>query len=292
MAKLYIICGHGAGDPGATGNGYKEAERVRALGSRLAALGGAEVELLDTSRNWYADGGLNRLKIPAGACVLELHMDSDSTGKAKGGHVIISAKFNADKYDKALAAFIAGYFPGRSASIKKRSDLANVNRAAKRGLNFRLLETCFISNAQDVAKFNANLDKIATGILAAFDIHASAKPASESSSSAAAKKPAASTAAKKTVAQLADEVIAGKWGSGAERQQKLSAAGYDYSAVQAAVNEKLGAGTAKKASKSIETIAREVIEGKWGNGADRKKRLQAAGYDYAAVQKKVNQLLK
>ena len=47
--------------------------------------------------------------------------------------------------------------------------------------------------------------------------------------------------------------------------------------------------TTKK--KSIDTIAREVINGKWGNGADRKKRLLSAGYDYNAVQKRVNELL-
>lgn len=44
--------------------------------------------------------------------------------------------------------------------------------------------------------------------------------------------------------------------------------------------------------KSITTVAKEVINGKWGNGSDRKKRLEAAGYDYAAVQKKVNEILK
>lgn len=44
--------------------------------------------------------------------------------------------------------------------------------------------------------------------------------------------------------------------------------------------------------KSITTIAKEVIAGKWGNGTERKKKLTAAGYDYAAVQKKVNELLK
>ena len=43
--------------------------------------------------------------------------------------------------------------------------------------------------------------------------------------------------------------------------------------------------------KSVDTIAREVIAGKWGNGAERKKRLTAAGYDYNAVQKRVNQLI-
>jgi LysM repeat protein len=50
------------------------------------------------------------------------------------------------------------------------------------------------------------------------------------------------------------------------------------------------AATAPK--KSVEEIAKEVIKGKWGNGADRKKRLTDAGYNYAEVQAKVNQLLK
>ena len=43
--------------------------------------------------------------------------------------------------------------------------------------------------------------------------------------------------------------------------------------------------------KSIDEIAREVINGKWGNGDERKKRLTDAGYDYKAVQKRVNQLV-
>lgn len=44
--------------------------------------------------------------------------------------------------------------------------------------------------------------------------------------------------------------------------------------------------------KSIDAIAREVIRGDWGNGDERKQKLTAAGYDYSAVQKKVNELLK
>lgn len=51
-------------------------------------------------------------------------------------------------------------------------------------------------------------------------------------------------------------------------------------------------GATSSTGKSIKAIAKEVIAGKWGNGDDRKKRLQAAGYDYAAVQKKVNELLR
>ena len=45
------------------------------------------------------------------------------------------------------------------------------------------------------------------------------------------------------------------------------------------------------AKKSVDEVAREVIQGKWGNGAERKKRLTDAGYDYNEVQKKVNQMI-
>ncbi len=48
---------------------------------------------------------------------------------------------------------------------------------------------------------------------------------------------------RKTVEELAREVIAGKWGNGEERKIKLTNAGYDYSAVQAKVNEILGVDT-------------------------------------------------
>lgn len=44
--------------------------------------------------------------------------------------------------------------------------------------------------------------------------------------------------------------------------------------------------------KSNAEIAKEVILGKWGNGSDRKKRLEQAGYNYSAVQKEVNKLVK
>ena len=46
------------------------------------------------------------------------------------------------------------------------------------------------------------------------------------------------------------------------------------------------------AKKTVLELAKEVIAGKWGNGRDRKNRLTAAGYDYTAVQNKVNELLK
>ena len=50
--------------------------------------------------------------------------------------------------------------------------------------------------------------------------------------------------------------------------------------------------TIKPAKKSVNTIAREVLVGRWGNGVDRKSRLTKAGYDYNKVQAAVNKLVK
>ena len=47
-------------------------------------------------------------------------------------------------------------------------------------------------------------------------------------------------------------------------------------------------GTAAYAKKSNQEIAEEVKAGKWGNGKDRKERLEAAGYDYETIQSIVN----
>lgn len=91
----------------------------------------------------------------------------------------------------------------------------------------------------------------------------------------------------KTITQIAREVLKGKWGNGSARKANLTAAGYDYNAVQKEVNRLCNSG-----KKSNETIAKEVINGKWGNGQTRKDKLTAAGYDYKAIQAIVNKMLK
>lgn len=97
--------------------------------------------------------------------------------------------------------------------------------------------------------------------------------------------------AKKSIDEIAQEVIQGLWGNGDDRKNRLTSAGYDYSAVQSKVNQLLKGKTTSTPSKSVDELAKEVINGKWGNGDARKKALTDAGYDYNAVQKKVNELL-
>lgn len=168
--KLYVIAGHGAGDPGAGGNGYNEAERVRALAKKMKELAPDNVILGDLNRNYYADAGINSLNLPKDTLVIELHLDS-ATAAAKGGHVIIKYGFNPDWFDDALAKRVSQMFPGRANSLVGRSDLANVNRAASRGINYRLLENCFITNAGDMNLYNEkDTENVARNILAAAGI--------------------------------------------------------------------------------------------------------------------------
>ena len=95
-------------------------------------------------------------------------------------------------------------------------------------------------------------------------------------------------APEKSIDEIATEVLAGRWGNNPERKQRLEAAGYNYEAVQAAVNQKAKGGASTK--KSVAAVAQEVLAGKWGNNPARKKALEAAGYDYNAVQAEVNRL--
>ncbi len=96
---------------------------------------------------------------------------------------------------------------------------------------------------------------------------------------------------KKSVNTLAKEVLAGKWGNGTDRKNRLTKAGYDYNKVQAAVN-KLVKASQMSEDKIINAVAHEVIIGKWGNGQERINRLKAAGYNPTIIQNKVNEILK
>ena len=123
---------------------------------------------------------------------------------------------------------------------------------------------------------------------------------------------------KKDVDTLAQEVMKGEWGSKEEDIiKKLKEAGYEnYTEIKAKVDvlvkkaedakkqaeaaAKAAAEAAAKKAKEqleanrkakIEELAKEVIQGKWGNGQERYDKLTAAGYNYDEVQGMVNDIL-
>lgn len=82
--------------------------------------------------------------------------------------------------------------------------------------------------------------------------------------------------------RAAYDVYDGKYGNGAERKAKLTAAGYDYETIQRLVNGLV---------KGYDKVARDVINGKYGNGSARVAALKAAGFDPILVQDIVNGIL-
>lgn len=75
-----------------------------------------------------------------------------------------------------------------------------------------------------------------------------------------------------------------------ENAKKCAASNPGYSVFDANGNVVSGSNTST--TKMVDELAKEVIKGLWGNGADRRNRLTAAGYDYNAVQRRGNELLK
>lgn len=162
---FYFIGGHGAGDPGAGGNGYTESTEARSLNSLIAKyvkqLGGKAV-IYNTKRDMYQQSakgkGLYAWDHPSNYVVIETHFNAFNK-KARGTEVLVKSGSSSDKYDKAINKALAKYFTNRG--IKKRYDLLNMNIAAQKGINYRLVEVCFIDSKKDMEQYKKNKDAIA-----------------------------------------------------------------------------------------------------------------------------------
>lgn len=97
----------------------------------------------------------------------------------------------------------------------------------------------------------------------------------------------------KTIAQMADEVIAGKHGSGHENRRKsLGISQSEYDKVRSEVNKRAGVSVKPKPSKSVSQMAKEVIDGKHGNGhSQRQKSLGVNESTYNKIKTEVNKIL-
>lgn len=103
--------------------------------------------------------------------------------------------------------------------------------------------------------------------------------------------------------KVAKEVLDGKYGNGNDRVKALTEAGYDYKTVQDRVNElikeiKPAEPTPEPEPMPVTTpkftteeMVQKVINGEYGNGDERKQKLEAEGYDYRKIQNAVNKAI-
>lgn len=180
-------------------------------------------------------------------------------------------RFKQGKVNANCGRWVAGY---------PKNGITDINYGMNNSLpgSYNVGSVCAwqFSSSVRISGYNGSLDgDVFYGDKEAWKKYAGGAPSSDTGANAPSNP-------SKSIDQLADEVINGAWGNGQDRVNRLTSAGYDASAIQAKVNERLSS------RKSVSQLADEVIAGQWGNGQDRVNRLNAAGYDANAVQQEVN----
>lgn len=166
--KILLIAGHGAGDCGAVGCGYKEAdltrEVVKLVEPKLSSY--ATVEVADTSVNWFN----NRAKLPLSGVdyVLEIHFnacvnDAKGNGVTTGTEVYVTTSEKGTTVEENMLKGIASLgFKNRGV---KRKNCSVINYCKSKGISSALLEVCFIDDADDMKIYSAKKDAIAEAII-------------------------------------------------------------------------------------------------------------------------------
>jgi N-acetylmuramoyl-L-alanine amidase len=236
--KILLISGHGAGDCGALGNGFQEADLTREIVSLIALKlkQYAEVDIYDQARNAYKDVMAKKMAVDFRNYnyVFEVHLNAFNT-TAKGTEIFVTREEPRVTVEEKIMQELSKFFTVRGV---KRKNFSVITKARKKGVSSALLEVFFIDNAEDMATYQNNKDGVITaivnGIVNGFGLAQKKieQPVVEQ------KQPE-----RKTNEQIADEIIKkpnyGGWGKGQERKDKLTAAGYDYAAIQKIINKKL-----------------------------------------------------
>ncbi|MFQ9922539.1 MAG: N-acetylmuramoyl-L-alanine amidase [Beduini sp.] len=171
MAKILLISGHGAGDAGACGNGYREAnltrEFVNILAPKLSKY--AVVDVYDQNRDAFQDLCKGCLNISnAYTYILEVHFNSASSA-AYGSEIYVVHEESGITVEQEIMKHMANFFTLRDNDSMfdgvKRENFGVINRVHSLGMSGALLEVCFISNASDIHTYQSNKYAIADGVV-------------------------------------------------------------------------------------------------------------------------------
>ena len=242
MPTVCIDPGHGGTDPGACAFNRTESADVLKLAKKVRDYLVSQGVKVIMTRTDDSDISINdRCKMANDAVCsyfLSLHRNSASSS-ARGYEIWVHSQATTETINKAKKILTAVVDVNKSVNrgVKKGAvNYENYGVNTKTKMPSALFEVGFISNKQDNAEYDSDIDKIAEAI-------------------------AKSICDIVKVAYKKDSVI------------------------------NVNKNTTTTSKKSVDAVAKEVIEGKWGNGEARKKALTKAGYNYSTVQKRVNELL-
>ena len=175
--KILLIAGHGGKDPGACSSYGTEATETRRVVNQLKAnllcYNNVSVDVYNTSRDCYTDCGNGTLQVSFSNYnyVFEVHFNS-ATAAAKGTEIYVTRSESGTTVEQAVVNKIASLgFTNRGV---KRSNFRVISRAKSAGVSSALLEVCFISNKDDISRYNSKFqqvcDAISSGIAQGFGL--------------------------------------------------------------------------------------------------------------------------
>lgn len=161
--KILLISGHGAGDCGAIGNGYKEADLTRELVKLIdneLKYYEVDIDIYDQKRNAYKDVKNGTFHIRKYDYVFEVHFNAYDK-KAHGTEIWVTKLENGISVEQEIVKNLSQYFTDRGV---KRENFAVIYKCRKLGISGALLETCFIDNASDMKIYQTKKKAIAKAI--------------------------------------------------------------------------------------------------------------------------------
>lgn len=178
--KVLLIAGHGNGDSGAVGCGYKEADLTREVVSNVKTLLSkyCTVDVYNIAKNCYAECKNGRVpNFNSYNYVLEIHFNAGVNlpfinYKTTGTEIYITRSEKTSVCEQFIIYGISALgFKNRGV---KRKDFTVIYNAKKQGVSSALLEVCFIDDLDDVTLYQRKkievAEAIVNGIVKAFKL--------------------------------------------------------------------------------------------------------------------------
>lgn len=173
--NILLISGHGGTpyDPGAVGNGYKEAVETRRITTALAPMlrnYGFNVTMYDQKNDAYKvlkNGGI--LPLSGIEYVIEVHLNAGvndkGNGTTTGTEVLVHTGEKSVTVEQEICKRISA-LGFRNRGVKRRGDLRVMNTVHRKGISHALIEVCFIDDADDMRLYKEKFYDIARAIAA------------------------------------------------------------------------------------------------------------------------------
>lgn len=166
--KILLIAGHGAGDPGACSNYGVEATETRRVVEMLKSQFGiyeVNIDVYPTNRNAYADIGAGTLQVNFANYdyVLEVHFNSAANASATGVEVWVTPIETGITVEQLIVNKVSAL--GYANRGVKREDFCVIRTAKNKGVSAALIEICFISNKNDMDRYNNNFSSVCSAIV-------------------------------------------------------------------------------------------------------------------------------